>query len=91
MTALIKHRPTLPAFRVKPLLKALDLPPRTRWREASSRLRSLLAQARQSGDLESAKELSQAKEFLKRNLPRECNCGAIINAGMLQCRVCNLA
>lgn len=89
MENLIKAKPHLRrTLRVSPVLKALGLPRACRWNEASARLKLFLVEARRVQDIELASRLSEVKAFLKRNLSRECSCGAVIAAGNLNCRTC---
>ncbi len=52
-----------------------------RWNEAALTCKKLLVKARLAGDDEAAKELSQAKEFIKRRVnKRHCEvCGATLS------------
>lgn len=81
------RNPLRRGLRVKPALRALGLPDRCRWPEASRRLREMIVGARRADDTELAVALSELKAFLKRNLPSECRCGAVIAAGHITCRM----
>jgi hypothetical protein len=86
---IIKSSRNICTFRVGKVLAALGLPRQTRWPVASRRIKALLIQSRNAEDLETCQLLSEAKAFLRRNLPSECqDCGAVIAAQNIKCRRC---
>jgi hypothetical protein len=90
MSEVILQRPRIPPnCRAKLLLLALGLPKRALWPEAARRIKSLLVRARRDGDIELSVRLSEAKAFLRANLPSQCGgCGKTISAGGVSCKMC---
>ena len=75
-------------FRVKPLLRVLGLEPTARWPQVAKALKARLRESRLAQDDETAALWSEAKTFLKGNVPSECGvCRELIKARGRWCQM----
>lgn len=70
------------------ILRALGLPPATKWHEAAPVVKQKIAALRRAGDDVEAAEWSHYQSILKSTLLRACpRCGATVKAGRMYCRM----